>query len=78
MYKLGPQDVLGEEVEFEVERESFNIYILHDGTKLKLKAVVGKIIRLDSYKPDGDPLYMVEASNVMIADVPDNLKNKGA
>jgi hypothetical protein len=76
MYKLGDQDVPGEEVEFETEHEGFNIYILHDGTKLKLKAVVGKIIRLDAYNPQNEPLYMVQASNVMIADVPDNLKRK--
>ena len=33
MYPLGDQQVPGEEVEFEVERENFNTYILHDGTK---------------------------------------------
>jgi hypothetical protein len=76
MYKLGDQEVPGEEVDFEVEREGFNTYILHDGTKLKLKAVVGKIVRLDAYKPDNEPVYMVQASNVMIADVPENLKKK--
>jgi hypothetical protein len=76
MYKLGEQEVPGEEVDFEIEREGFNTYILHDGTKLKLKSVVGKIIRLDAYKPDNEPLYMVQSSNVMIADVPENLKKK--
>ena len=76
MYTLGNQQVQGEEVEFETEREGFNTYLLHDGTRLKLKAVVATIIRLDAYKPDGEPLYMVNASNVMVADVPDGLKRK--
>jgi hypothetical protein len=77
MYKLGNQDVPGEEVDFEVDHEGFNTYILHDGTKLKLKCVVGKIIRLEAYDPNNDPLYMVQASNVMITDVPENLKKVG-
>ncbi|HCC58999.1 MAG TPA: hypothetical protein DEQ47_17405 [Solibacterales bacterium] len=73
-YQLGPQEVTGEEIEFETEKEGFNIYILHDGTRLKFKAVVSTIVRLDAYNPNGEPLYMVNASNVMVADVPDALK----
>lgn len=75
-YPLGSQQVDGEDIEFETEKESFNIYILHDGTKLKLKAVVAKIIRLDAYGPDGNPLYMVNASNVLVTDVPESLQRK--
>ena len=75
-YNVGGQDVLGEEVEFESEKEPWNSYILHDGTRLKLKAVVSNIVRLDLYKPDGEPVYLVNASNVVAADVPDNLKKK--
>jgi hypothetical protein len=76
-FNFGGQDVPGEEVEFETEREGFNIYILHDGTKLKFKAVVGQIIRLDAFNPNGEPIYMVNASNVLVADVPEGLKRKG-
>jgi len=72
--KVGDQDVTGEEVEFETEREGFNTYILHDGTKLKVKTVVTTVIRLDAYKPDREPVYMVQASQVLTADVPDSLK----
>lgn len=62
--------------EFETEREGFNTYILHDGTRLKFKAVVGQIVRLEAYNPNGEPLYLVNATNVLVADVPDNLKRK--
>jgi len=65
--------VPGEEVEFETEREGWNTYILHDGTTIKLKAVVTSIIRLDAWKPDGEPLYLVNSSNVATADVPRQL-----
>ncbi len=75
-YDFGGQQVPGEEVEFETEREGFNTYILHDGTRLKFKAVVSKIVRLDAWKPDGEPFYMINATNVAVADVPDTLKRK--
>ena len=76
-YTIGPgQEVFGEEVEFETEREAFNVYILHDGTKLKLKVVVSAVIRLEAYTPDGTPLYTIQASNVLAADVPESLKKQ--
>jgi hypothetical protein len=76
MYNVGGQEVPGEEVEFEVEREGWNTYILHDGTKLKQKCVVSSIVRLDMWKPDGEPIYFVNSSNLAAADVPPNLMKK--
>jgi hypothetical protein len=71
------QEVDGDEVEFEVERESFNTYILEDGTKLKVKNVVAKIVRLEAYGPDGSPLYLLQGGPIVSADVPDHLRKKG-
>ena len=68
------QEVWGEEVEFETEREEFNAYILHDGTKLKMKTVVADVLRLELRKPDGEPIYLVNSQNMVSAIVPDNLK----
>jgi hypothetical protein len=68
------QEVTGEEVEFEVEREGFNVYILADGTKLRVKNVVAQIVRLDAWGPDGTPMYMMNGGPVVSADVPDHLK----
>jgi len=65
---------MGEEIEFEPERENWSTYLLADGTKMRMKAVAATIIRLDEYLPNGDPMYMVNASNVVATDVPDNLK----
>jgi hypothetical protein len=76
MYNLGGQQVPGEEVEFETDRESWNMYILHDGTTLKLKAVVSSIVRLEAYNPAGEPIYLVNAANVVNANVPDGLKRQ--
>ncbi len=73
-YNIGGREMIGEEIEFETERESWNTYLLADGTKVKLKAVAATIIRFDEYQPNGDPVYLVNASNVVATDVPENLK----
>ena len=75
-FNVGGQMVSGEEVPFEPERENFNTYILEDGTSIKFKAVVLKFIRLDIYNPEGEPVYMAQATNALVADVPENLKQK--
>ena len=76
MYTFQGKEIPGEEIEFEIEREGFNVYILQDGTKMKMKTVVSKIVRLEAYKPDGEPLYLINSANVATADVPNRLKKK--
>ena len=76
-YRLGDRDIMGQEIPFESERESWSTYILEDGTALKMKAVVASIVRLEEYLPNGDPIYLVNASNVVATDVPESLKRKG-
>ena len=69
-------EVWGEEIEFEAEREGWNEYLLHDGTRLKMKAVVSDVLRLEIHQPDGSPVYFVNSTNVLTALVPDSLKKK--
>jgi hypothetical protein len=77
-YQLLGREVMGQEVSFEPEKaESWNIYLLEDGTTVRLKAIAASIVRLDEYLPTGDPIYIVNASNVVATDVPDNLKRVG-
>jgi hypothetical protein len=70
------QEVWGEDVDFETEHEGFNTYILHDGTKLKMKSVISQVVRLDIFKPDGEPIYLVNSTQIVSTIVPDNLKQK--
>lgn len=76
-YNLGGREIMGQEIEFEPEgAERWNVYLLEDGTKLRLKAVAATIVRLDEYLPNGDPMYVVNASNVVATDVPEALRRK--
>ncbi len=67
--------VEAEDVDFDVVREEWNEYKLKDGTVLKIKLVVGSVIRTEDYNPmTGDPNYMVQTTNVVKAIVPEKLK----
>ncbi len=75
--KLGNEEVTAEVIEFEVERENWNTYLLGDGTTLKLKSVLAEVLRIDDhYAPNGDPMYLVNASPVVATSSPDQLKKK--
>lgn len=68
--KLGEEWVDGEELEFEPLKESWNEYRCADGSYLKIKLVVAKIIKLDKQNPAGEPIYVVNSSNVVAATPP--------
>jgi ABC-type ATPase with predicted acetyltransferase domain len=69
--------VEGEEVDFEVIREDWNVYKTSDGSKLKLKPVVGKIVRLDKRNTDGEPVYVLNSQNMVVAQVEPHLMLEG-
>jgi hypothetical protein len=72
--KIGDKTVPGTLVDFETVREEYNAYKLADGSMIRMKTVVTSIIRTDEFTPDGEPLYIVNSQNVLVADVPDALK----
>jgi hypothetical protein len=48
---------------------------LEDGTNLRLKPVVMTVARLDGrYDPQGNPMYAVQAQQVMTVSAPDVLR----
>jgi hypothetical protein len=72
--KIGDKTVQGTLVDFETVREEYNTYKLSDGATVRMKTVVTSIIRTQEFNPDGEPVYIVNSQNVLVADVPDELK----
>jgi len=75
--KIGDKTVQGTLVDFETVREEYNTYKLSDGATVRMKTVVTSIIRTQEFNPDGEPVYIVNSQNVLVADVPDELKRMG-
>ncbi len=76
--KLGDKTVEGEIVDFETVREEYNVYKVGDGSTIKMKTVVTNIIRTSEFNPQGEPLYLINSQNIVVADVPDHLMRRGA
>lgn len=64
---------------FQVGGEHWNEYLVDDGSVIRMKPIVTEVIRLDGeYDAKGDPVYMIQAQNVMNISAPDGLRKEGA
>jgi len=76
-------NIRGEDLDFKIIKEDYNVYELEDGTILKVKVIAGKISRgIDPdtggiyYLPDGEPLYNVRHQIAVYAEVPEKLRKE--
>jgi len=71
------EEVDATEVDFQTRKEDWNEYQLMDGSVIKMKAVVGDIVRIEGkFDNEGNPVYVVRSNNVLMVRSPDNLKRK--
>lgn len=73
---LAGKMVDGIEMDFEDLGEKWNEYQIKDGTKIKIKLVATRIVKTEEYNQEGDPIYFVNSQNILVANVPDNLKRR--
>ncbi len=67
----------GTVIPFQTGGEHWNEYFLEDTTVLRVKLVATEAIRVDGYyDQDGNPLYILNSTNVMVASSPEDLKQK--
>lgn len=70
-------EVEGAIVNFQPGGEHWNEYLLEDGTVLKVKLVATEVIRVDDhYDNEGNPVYVLQSTNVLALSVPEKLKRK--
>jgi hypothetical protein len=68
---LNGQTVDAADVPITQTEERWNEYKLEDGTTLRVKFVVGSIIRVNGqYDPEGNPVYMIKGNVVSVPIVP--------
>lgn len=78
MKVLAPDGKLADADEIEIieANDPWHEYKLADGTTIRMKPIVVRIVRLRGYyQEDGSPVYLVESKNVVSAVVPDELRN---
>lgn len=57
--------VSGEDLDFKISKEDWNIYELADGTILKVRSVLRRVIRTKAFNPDGEPAYAFGSQNFL-------------
>ncbi len=70
------EEIFGDEVAVKSSEEHWNKYVLEDGTTVRMKLVVAKVVRADTYKPSGEPIYVVHSQNIVSSDSPQELWKK--
>ena len=71
------QQVDAETVEATQAGERWNEYLLDDGTILKVKVVVTNVYRVEGqYDAEGNPLYIIQSTNVLSTNAPQELRRK--
>ncbi|PVX24032.1 MAG: hypothetical protein CW691_08850 [Candidatus Bathyarchaeum sp.] len=66
-----------EDLDFTEETEHWNSYKLSDGTTLRIKLVLKEVKRLNKWKTDGSPIYMISSQNIVrTVGIPKELKKK--
>lgn len=66
-----------EDIDILEDKEFWNVYKLGDGTTLKVKLVLQGVKRLGKWSPDGNPIYVINSTNVVRAiGIPKELRAK--
>ena len=67
-----------EVLSYQTRGEHWNEYLIDDGTVLRIKLVLTEVIRVeDQYDAQGNPVYVVNSTNVVTADSPARIRRQG-
>jgi len=74
---FGGEEVEAVPIDINQTNEYWNQYLLDDGTVIKMKLVATKVLRVDNkYDLEGNPLYIIQSTNITSVNAPINLKKK--
>jgi len=72
------REIEGEIMPFQSGGEHWNEYLVEDGTVIKIKLVASEVVRLNGeYDQAGNPVYIVQSTNVLSVSAPDELLWEG-
>jgi hypothetical protein len=69
------RELMGQ-VEIVTDREVWNIFKLVDGTILKTRLIVNKVLKSKSFNQFGEPVYTISSNVSQTTNVPDQLRSK--
>ena len=75
---FGGRQVEASPIEASQANERWNEYLLEDGTLLKMKLVLKKVLKVDNeYDSEGNPVYVMQSTNITSVTAPKHLRKEG-
>lgn len=72
---FGGKEVDATPVDVNQASERWNEYFLEDGSVIKIKLVMAKVLRVENeYDREGNPIYITQSTNVVSVDSPKSLR----
>jgi len=62
---IGDRSIEAEDMEFKTGREDWNEYQIEDGFAVRIKLVVSSILKTGERDPQGNPVYIVQSTNIV-------------
>ena len=77
MINFGGREVEATPIDVHQSSERWNEYFLEDGSVLKMKLILKKVFRVENeFDGEGNPVYVMQSTNVTSVSAPKDLKNK--
>lgn len=62
---IGDRTIEAEDMDFKGSQEDWNEYQVEDGYTVRIKLVVSSILKTNERDPQGNPVYVVQSTNVV-------------
>ena len=71
-------EVVGSEIPVQQSTEPWSEYLLEDGSVIRIKQVLTQAVRLDNeYDKDGNPVYVVQGTSIVVVSASEKLRRSG-
>lgn len=62
---IGDRTIEAEDMEFKAGREDWSEYLVEDSYTVRIKLVVSSILKTSERDPQGNPVYIVQSTNIV-------------
>lgn len=73
---IGDRTIEAEDMDFQTEREEWNEYQVEDGFSVRVKLVVSSILKTNERDNQGNPVYIVQSTNIVKVMPPETYTRK--
>jgi hypothetical protein len=73
---IGDRTIEAEDMEFQTTREDWSEYQVEDGYSVRIKLVVSSILKTNERDPQGNPVYVVQSTNIVKVLPPESYSRK--